>query len=207
MLTARSLTLVSALVLAAPAVRLDAQVPRGPSTSTYAQTAYNEGYRRGERVGEDHGRRGAAFNFSIDVDYRRGDVGWSAQFGSRDRYRQDFRVGFEAGYRSGYERFRGNRGFGPPVSPRGRAFGRGEYGYGVNTRDVALNNGFNDGYEEGLNDGRKRHRDDPIAESRYRNADRGYDRWYGPRDAYRANYRRAFIEGYETGYRDGWSYR
>jgi hypothetical protein len=205
MVTARSLTLASALLLAAPAA-LDAQVFRGP-TSTYAQGGYDEGYRRGERVGQDDGRRGAAFNFGIAVDFRRGDIGWTARFGSRDRYQQDFRLGFEAGYRSGYERFRASRSVGPSAWSRGRAYGGGEYGYGTRERDVALNNGFNDGYEEGLNDGRRRHRNDPTAESRYRNADRGYDRWYGARDAYRINYRRSFVQGYEDGYRDGWSYR
>ncbi len=203
MVSARYLTLVSALVFAAPAARLDAQVFRGPaSTSTYALTAYDEGYRRGERVGQDDGRRGAAFNFSVDVDYRRGDVGWAARYGTRDRYRQDFRVGFEAGYRNGYERVRTSRALGPTAWSRRPA----EFGYGAE-RDLALNNGFNDGYEEGLNDGRKRHRNDPTAESRYHNADRGYDRWYGERDAYRVNYRRAFFQGYEDGYRTGWSYR
>jgi hypothetical protein len=206
MVTARYLALVSALMLAAPAARLDAQVLRGPA-STYAQGAYDEGFRRGERVGQEDGRRGAAFNFTIGVDFRRGDIGWTAQFGSRDRYRQDFRVGFEAGYRRGYERFRADRRVGPSSWPRGRAGVGGEFGYGGNERDPALNNGFNDGYEEGLSDGRNRHRDDPTAESRYRNADRGYDRWYGARDAYRVNYRRAFIQGYENGYRDGWGYR
>jgi hypothetical protein len=203
MVTARYLTLVSALMLAVPAARVDAQVFRGPS-STYNQSAYDEGYRRGERVGQEDGGRGAAFNFGIAQDFRRGDIGWTARFGSRERYRDDFRVGFEAGYRSGYERFRANRRVGPQVWSRERA-GNG-FGYG-NERVLALNNGYNDGYQEGLSDGRNRHRDAPTAESRYRNADHGYDQWYGAREGYRVNYRRSFIDGYETGYRDGWGYR
>ena len=70
--------------------------------------------------------------------------------------------------------------------------------------DVAFDNGFNDGYREGAIDGRSRHRDDPIAESRYRNATRGYDRFYGPVDRYKLSYREGFVQGYERGYRESW---
>ena len=202
MMTARCLALVSALMLAVPAARLDAQVLRGPSS--LSGPAYDEGYRRGERVGQEDGRRGASFNFGIALDFRRGDIGWTARFGSRDRYRDDFRVGFEAGYRSGFERFRAAGRVAPPFASRDRVAGG--FGYGT-TRDLASSNGFNDGYQEGVSDGRNRHRDAPTAESRYRNGDHGYGGWYGPREAYRANYRRAFIDGYENGYRDGWGYR
>lgn len=70
--------------------------------------------------------------------------------------------------------------------------------------DLAFTNGYNDGFAEGLNDGRRHHRNNPYAESRYRNADHGFARWYGDRDAYRQNYREAFRRGYERGYSEGW---
>jgi hypothetical protein len=206
MVTARVLLVATALALAGCATPVRAQSPWGPpAASRYSAPAYDEGYRRGVQFGEQDGRRSAPFNFSIVLDYRQGDGGYRSSYGPRDRYRDQFRIGFEAGYRSGYERFGRNRvAPGPPPwsSGRGNAYGR---DYGRN--DLALNQGYNDGYAEGLKDGRSRHRDNPTAESRYRNGDRGYERWYGARDVYRVNYRRAFIDGYETGYRESWRYR
>jgi flagellar biosynthesis/type III secretory pathway protein FliH len=69
---------------------------------------------------------------------------------------------------------------------------------------VAFDTGFRDGYAEGLNDARRRHRNDPFAESRYRSADHGFDRRFGSREAYRFRYRDGFESGYERGFRDGW---
>lgn len=207
---ARHLALVSALVLAAPAVQLNAQGPWGASGAWgYGRAAYEQGYQRGEQLGAADARRGMPFDFRVASDYRRGDLGYRSQYGARDRYQQGFRAGFEAGYRAGYTRFSRGRSYGPPGPPawsRGRARGRSDYGY-LDRYDLAVNNGFNDGYREGLNDGRKRHANDPFNESRYRNGDRGYERYYGSKDLYRINYRQGFIEGYETGYQDGWRYR
>ena len=118
--------------------RQDRAVPRGP--------AYDEGYRQGERAGQDHGRRGVPFNFSIIAGYRSGDWGWRPQFGSRDRYRIEFRLGFESGYRSGYGQY-------------GRFDQRGQapYSWQRGSRsDFAFDNGYVDGYKEGANDGRHR---------------------------------------------------
>jgi flagellar biosynthesis/type III secretory pathway protein FliH len=179
-------------VLAAPVAAFGAaqardwQDGRGRSEAAL-RTAYDEGYRQGQRFGEDHGRRGAAFNFGIVLEYRQADLGY--RFGSPDRYRQDFRIGFERGYREAYERERCER---DERLREGRLI------------NLALDNGFRDGYAEGLNDGRRRHRDDPFAESRYRSADRGFDWRYGNRELYRANYREGFRSGYERGYDDGW---
>jgi hypothetical protein len=204
---ARFFALMSALVLAAPVAALAQGRFGPPAASSYNRFGYEEGYRRGEQTGQNDGRRGVAFNFTITGDYRSGDTGYRSQYGTRDRYRIDFRAGFEAGYRTGYGRFGRN-------TNNGYARGRGNAGYGsygnygsAGQYDLAANQGFQDGYEEGLNDGRKRHSNDPRDESRYRDGDRGYERFYGALNLYRANYRRTFIEGYEAGYRDGWSYR
>lgn len=204
---ARSFALVAALTLAAPAIAAAQSPRRAPAASSVNRIAYDEGFRRGFQAGQEDGRRGVTFNFTVTNDYRRADLGYRSQYGPRDRYRIDFRVGFEAGYRDGYARFRGT------TVPRGRARGwgyagaPGGYGYDGGQFDLALSNGFEDGYEEGLNDGRKRHTNDPMDESRYRDGDRGYERYYGSREMYRTNYRRAFIEGYQAGFRDGWGYR
>ena len=160
-----------------------AQAPRGVA-------GYDEGYERGLRAGGDDLRRRSAFNFSIHVDFRRGDVGYRAQLGNRDRYRNEFRRGFETGYRAGYYDSRGGYGAG---RGSGRAAGR---------VDVAVQQGHSDGYEAGVNDARGRRQFDPVSERRYRSADRGYNNSYGPRERYTANYRTGFLNGYEAGYRD-----
>src|SRR5215471_15838916 len=88
----------------------------------------------------------------------------------------------------------------PAPAPRGA--------YEFQTRNsIAFDTGYNDGYTEGLNDGRRRHRNDPYAESRYRSADHGFNWHYGSREAYRFRYRDGFQSGYERGYRDGWRWR
>lgn len=178
-------------MLAAPVATAEAQ--QAPHERVAIQSAYDEGYREGLRVGSEHGRLGRPFNFGVSVEFQRGDTGYRLSFGTRDRYRADFRVGFERGYRVGYDQYAVRRP-GPPTWSRGR---------GVAT-DPAFRNGFDDGYREGLNDGRKRHRNDPFAESRYRSGDHGFERWYGNREAYRFSYRQAFRDGYERGYADGW---
>ena len=70
-------------------------------------------------------------------------------------------------------------------------------------REPAAARGYADGYEEGVRDGRGDDRYDPVGSRDYRNADEGYYRDYGSRDAYRNNYRTGFRQGYDEGYRDG----
>ncbi len=182
--------LAMAAMLAVPATTASAgQDPRRAQVAT--PSGYDEGYRQGMRVGEDHGRRGLSFNFGVSVEYRNGDYGWRPEYGSHDRYRTDFRVGFERGYRESYDRYHGTRN-GAWSNDR------------VRGSDLAATNGFDDGYREGLNDGRHRHRNDPFAESRYRSGDHGFQQWYGSREQYRYSYRDAFRRGYERGYAEGW---
>lgn len=182
-----------ALALLIPAVSpAVASAQWGPQARV--ETGYQEGYERGVRAGSDDLRRGAAFNFSINVDFRRGDYGYRPQYGNRDRYRSDFRRGFEAGYQAGYRRGGQIGRPGAPWSGGGRPIGR---------FDVAAQQGYSDGYEAGLNDARDGRRFDPISERRYRSADRGYNRSYGDKDRYKANYRTGFVDGYEAGFRGG----
>ena len=207
----RFLTVIAAAALMVPAARLHAApqwgVP-GPSgwPSGYSQTAspaYNEGYQRGIRSGEEDGRRGQSFNFTDESDYRRADTGYRSQYGNRERYRDQFRVGFEQGYRDGYARYGSNRRNGPPIGNYGRTY-NGAY---HQLSNIAYENGFTDGYDEGRKDGRGRRLNDPIAESRYRNADHGFNSRYGPRELYKDTYRQGFLQGYDRGYREGRSYR
>lgn len=176
---------------AVPSLAWSAEPQWGPSND---RPAYDEGYERGLRAGTDDYRRGDRFEFSDESDYRRGDLGYRYEYGDRDRYRGMFRRGFESGYRSGYGEYR-NTGRGVP-----------SWGAGPGRFDRGFDTGVNDGYEAGLNDARRAHRYDPVSEGRYRSADRGYERWYGPKDAYRNSYRTGFRQGYERGYQDGRRY-
>jgi hypothetical protein len=114
----------------------------------------------------------------VDAQARRGDPrGW----GARDRGDRSRR----------------------PIVPPWQRDRRGQRGY----EEPAYARGFSDGYERGLNDGQDRDRYDPVGEREYRDADNGYFREYGSRDAYRNNYRAGFRQGYEDGYRAGQRYR
>jgi hypothetical protein len=217
MVGARHLTVIAALALAAPAAQLNAQQPWGQPgyaygsySPRYSQVAQDEGYRRGLLAGQEDRRRGAPFNFTGESDYRRADIGYRSEYGNRDQYREEFRSAFAVGYREGFGYVDSGQRYGstgPPPWSNGR--GRGAYGRNNNQYgryDPAFNNGYSDGYEEGLNDGRKHHRNDPLAESRYRNGDHGYERNYGTAETYKMNYRQGFTDGYQRGFSDGSRY-
>lgn len=148
---------------------------------------YDRGYRDGLRDGERDARQGRAFDYGNDRQL--------------SRQGNEFRRGYTEGYRAGYEqirgagRYRNNRGFGGYIGgDRGR---RGGY------EDPAFARGYSDGVERGLDDGRDRDRYDPVRHRDYRDADDGYYREYGPKQAWENNYRAGFRQGYEEGYRDG----
>lgn len=186
----RHLPWMCALAMLVPAF---AEAQWGPQSRVHP--AYETGYHQGLRAGTDDMRRGNAFNFTDESEYRRGDIGYRSQYGNRNTYRVEFRRGFQAGYQSAYSHGRSGANRLPPY---GRATGR---------FDVATQQGYSDGYEAGVNDGRNRRQFDPIGERRYRSADRGYNRNYGDKEYYKVNYRTGFRSGYEAGYRDGLRYR
>ena len=207
-MTPRRMLLMALLALAFPAAALEA---RAQWVSPGSQPAYREGYDRGMRAGNEDLRRGQAFNFTDESDYRDADDGYRREYGRIDAYRTEFRRGYQDGYRVGYDQPRSGR-TGPPPWSNGRGYGYGRNGgprsgstaYG--RYDLAVSNGYSDGYDAGVDDGRDRRRNDPIGESRYRGGDHGYEREYGPRENYKLRYRDAFRQGYLDGYRDGQRY-
>ena len=201
MISSRYLLLATALAITIPHSSASAQT----SSSFSFRSAYDQGFERGRSAGFDAIQRGSAFRFDNLDDYKRGDYGYRAGYGTRDRYRTDFRLGFEDGYRQGYVRNGNGRGrMGPPPWSNGRA--RGVGGREVGRYDFASQSGYNDGYDAGLRDAQGRRQFDPISESRYRSGDHGYDRDYGSRDAYKVNYRDGFRYGYEEGFSDARRY-
>ena len=164
---------------------------------------HDEGYRDGARAGGDDAREGRAFEYQRHRDYREADRGYQARDGRRAEFVRQYREGFIAGYRDGYYSG-GGRGPGRgAVPPRPSSAWGARPGYGrAAVVDIARDNGFSEGYRKGLDDGRDRDRPDPFRHSRYRNADQGYRRDYGPRSVYQQAYRAAFERGYDDGYRD-----
>jgi hypothetical protein len=202
MLGLRQLTVVGLLALAAPAASAAAE-PQWGATARRSP-AYDEGFSRGRRAGVEDSRRGDRFAFADESEYRKADSGYRSDYGVRGRYQDEFRRGFEAGYRDGYRRDTGydNGRYddrnGPGFDARG--------GFAAGRSNPAFQQGQQDGYEAGVNDARARRRYDPIAESRYRSGDRGYERRFGSKDAYRDAYREAFKQGYSRGFDEGRRY-
>jgi len=193
----RSLVLAGVVAIAVPAA-ISAQTRWG--LPTY-DPGYSVGYERGQRAGADDFRHGDRFQYADESDYRKADYGYRSDYGSRDLYRDSFRRGFEQGYRVGY----GNYGYGTS-----RGYGVPPYsnvpGYSAGRYDNAYQIGLNDGYEAGVNDADGHRAFDPISERRYRSADHGYQKSYGPKEAYKNSYRNAFRQGYERGYQDARRY-
>jgi hypothetical protein len=78
----------------------------------------------------------------------------------------------------------------------------GGYGYDArNTWRYGYDRGVDEGYREGERDARRYERFDYRDEGRYRDCDRGYKGWMGPRFEYERAYRRGFEEGYARAYR------
>lgn len=228
-MTARRSTVAPLLALMALALAVPA-VAQPTRSARVRSPAFDEGYARGVDAGRDDARRNRPYSYIDDLAYRSADAGYRSEYGPRDWYRDEFRRGYAAGYAEGYpgggqpyrssDGYRGTYGY--PGTPPGWNNGRGNSGrrggapppwygsgsnYGRGQRvDLALENGYLDGYEAGLDDGADRRRFNPVGEQRYRSADHGYDRRYGPIEFYRNGYRDAFRQGYEAGYDDGRRY-
>jgi hypothetical protein len=61
--------------------------------------------------------------------------------------------------------------------------------------------GADEGFREGERDARKHERFGYYDERSYRDCDRGYKGWMGPRSVYERAYRQGYGEGYARGYR------
>jgi hypothetical protein len=193
-------TLAAVAVIALAAAPVEAQWRDGWGSSG----GYDAGYRDGARAGRDDARDGRGFEYQRHRDYRSADGGYRSRDRRRDANADQYRAGFVAGYRDAFYTG-GGRGAGvgrrPPVPRYGNTFpgnGRGRFP-GVSD-DIGFSNGFEEGYKRGLDDGRDRDRFDPRRHGRYRDADQGYRREYGPKRIYEGSYRRGFERGYDEGY-------
>src|SRR5438552_1487960 len=83
---------------------------RGGYRTDIERRAYDIGYRDGVKRGEEDGRKGRAFSFERQGDWRDADDGYHRDYGEREFYRRVFRRGFESGYTEAFNRYR--RGYG-----------------------------------------------------------------------------------------------
>jgi hypothetical protein len=72
-------------------------IPRG-----YEEPAFARGYNAGQERGRADARRGQRYDPVASREYRDGDRGYSAPYGSRDAYKSNYRAGFRQGYEDGY---------------------------------------------------------------------------------------------------------
>ena len=68
----------------------------------YQEPAFGRGYSDGYKRGIDDSRDRDRYDAVGHGDYRRGDAGYSRDYGSRDAYRNNYRAGFRQGYEEGY---------------------------------------------------------------------------------------------------------
>ncbi len=185
--------------LTAPATLAAQQwIDRGPTPAAAqfgSRGAYDRGFLEGRREGEKDARDRRPFDVRRHDAYRDGDRGYNRSYGDRNRYREEFRRGFEEGYRDSFERVRGD------VPDRLRGYRGADRRAGIN--EPAYARGYADGFDKGREDWQDRHRYDPLRHRDYKNGDKGYDRDYGSKGAYRQYYREGFRSGYEDGYRGG----
>jgi hypothetical protein len=77
------------------------QQPQRPLRSQQ-EPAYARGYDDGYQDGLADGRKGLRYDPVESRQYRDGDGGYVAAYGSRDAYRNNYRAGFRQGYETGY---------------------------------------------------------------------------------------------------------
>lgn len=197
-MSATHLILAAVAVLTLAGAPVEAQRRETWGRDSWGASAQSEGYRDGSRAGADDARRGRGFEYQRHRDYR--DAADRPRDGRRDEFARDYRTGFVAGYRDAY--YAGGRAGSRPGPIDG-----GRTPWRTPVADIAASNGFDEGYRQGLDDGRDRDRPDVWQHGRYRSADHGYRRDYGPKGRYQQAYRSGFERGYDQGYREGRSRR
>jgi len=91
----------------------------------------------------------------------------------------------------------------------GIQYGGGDYRSGGSPWQYGYARGRDEGYREGERDARRHERFSFFDEKSYRDCDRGYKGWMGPRGVYEGGYRRGYQEAYTQAFRRfaRWDYR
>jgi hypothetical protein len=70
----------------------------------YEEPAFARGFEAGRERGLADARDGARYDPVGSREYRDGDRGYAASYGSRDAYKSNYRAGFRQGYEEGYRK-------------------------------------------------------------------------------------------------------
>jgi len=70
----------------------------------YEEPAFARGYEAGRELGLADARNGERYDPVASREYRDGDRGYVASYGSRDAYKSNYRAGFRQGYEEGYRK-------------------------------------------------------------------------------------------------------
>ena len=70
----------------------------------YEEPAFARGYAAGKEQGVADAKKGDRYDPVASKEYRDGDLGYAASYGSRDAYRSNYRAGFRQGYEEGYRK-------------------------------------------------------------------------------------------------------
>jgi len=68
----------------------------------YEEPAFARGYTAGKERGLADAKKGDRYDPVASREYRDGDLGYAASYGSRDAYKSNYRAGFRQGYEEGY---------------------------------------------------------------------------------------------------------
>ena len=68
----------------------------------FEEPAFARGYEAGKARGRANAKDGERYDPVASREYRDGDQGYTASYGSRDAYRSNYRAGFRQGYEDGY---------------------------------------------------------------------------------------------------------
>jgi hypothetical protein len=81
-----------------------ATAPGRANPQRYEEPAFARGYAAGRELGLAASRNGERYDPVASREYRDGDRGYAASYGSRDAYRSNYRAGFRQGYEEGYRK-------------------------------------------------------------------------------------------------------
>jgi len=79
-------------------------VPGRVMPEKYEEPAYARGYAAGKERGLADAKKGDRYDPVASREYRDGDLGYAASYGSRDAYKSNYRAGFRQGYEEGYRK-------------------------------------------------------------------------------------------------------
>ena len=79
-------------------------LPVRATPQKYEEPAFARGFEAGRERGAADARDGERYDPVGSAEYRDGDRGYTASYGSRDAYKSNYRAGFRQGYEEGYRK-------------------------------------------------------------------------------------------------------